>query len=419
MTRPFEAADIAEWRRGWRVVLGAAIGLGTGIALYLFVASLFVTRISAEFEWTRGDLGIAAAIAYIVAAVALSIIGQVLDRFGLRRVVLVCVPVLAMIYVAITLIDRSYVLYVLLLCGAAIVGGGTGAIAYTRPVIAAFDRQRGLALGVAAAGVSLSAFVAPPIIGYVVGEYGWRAGVYVLAALMLCVGLPLALWLIGRAREKVAAEDVRAALTDAPADATTLAAVPNINLADALRGTRFWLIAVALVAINLPGSGVLSQLAPMLTDKGMSEAVAGIVMSIYAVGLLVGRLATGFALDRIQAPAVAAFMTAIPALGTLLLIIPEPTFVVAAFAVALIGVQQGSEVDLIAYFVSRGFGFANYSSIFGAIAMAGALSTAASLVLFGKVHELTGTYDIALVIGALGFLIGAAAFFAIRWVKTP
>jgi len=93
-------------------------------------------------------------------------------------------------------------------------------------------------------------------------------------------------------------------------------------------------------------------------------------------------------------------------------LLPDPGFVVACIAVALIGIQQGSELDLIAFFVSRSFGFANYSSIFGAIATAGALSTASGLVLFGKVHDAFGTYDIALVIGATAFLIGAAAFYA-------
>lgn len=412
MTRPFEAADVAEWRGGWRIVLGAGIGLGTGVALYLYVASLFVAPITAEFGWTRGDLGVAGAIAYIVAAISLSAMGRVLDRFGFRRVVLVCVPTLALVYVALTAIQGSYALYVALICVAGIVGGGTAAIAYTRPVIAAFDRQRGLALGVSAAGVSLSALIAPPIIGLIVGAYGWRAGVYVLASLMVLVGLPLALWLIGRARDDVAPEQVRAVLTDAP-DARRLAGGElEVSLTQALRGARFWLIAMALIAINIPGSGVVSQLAPMITDKGMSEATAGVILSVYALGLLIGRLTTGFALDRAPAAIVAALMTAIPAIGTLLLLLPTPSFAVAAFAVVLIGLQQGSEIDLLAYFVSRGFGFKHYSSIFGMIAMAGALSTATSLVLFGKVHDLTGNYDIALIIGAAGFLIGAAAFFA-------
>ncbi|MCE9523663.1 MAG: MFS transporter, partial [Alphaproteobacteria bacterium] len=212
MMKTLEAADIAEWRRGWRIVLGAAVGLGTGIALYLTVASLFTTRVTAEFGWTRGDIGVAGAVAFLAGAVSLSVVGQILDRVGFRRVVLVCVPILCVVYFGIAAVGGSYPLYLVLMVVGGVFGAGTGAIAYTRPVIAAFDRQRGLALGVSAAGVSLTAIVLPPFLTVLIGMYGWRSGLYALVVVTLCIGLPIALWLIGRARETMGAE-VRDALS--------------------------------------------------------------------------------------------------------------------------------------------------------------------------------------------------------------
>jgi cyanate permease len=223
----------------------------------------------------------------------------------------------------------------------------------------------------------------------------------------LFVGLPIALALIGRAREGAAraADDLRAH--------GAVSSVGGMTLGEAIRGARFWLLALALVAINIPGSGVVGQLAPLVGDKGLSDSAAALVMSAYAFGLFVGRLVTGFALDRAPPNLVGTVMTLIPAIGIVLLMTPSPSFGLAALAVAMVGMQQGSEIDLIAYFVSRNFGLEHYGSIYGMIAMAGALSTAGALVLFGKIHDVTGTYDIALVIGAVAFCIGAAAFAAI------
>ena len=76
----------------------------------------------------------------------------------------------------------------------------------------------------------------------------------------------------------------------------------------------------------------------------------------------------------------------------------------------MIGMQQGSEIDLVAYFVSRGFGTRHYGAIYGAVGMAGALSTGVALVFFGRVHDLTGSYNVALTVGAAAFCAGAAAF---------
>ncbi len=404
--KPLAPEDAAEWRAGWRIVAGAAVGLGTGVALYLLVGSLFVTRITAEFGWTRGDLSLAGAGAFLIAAVSLAFIGRILDRVGFRRVALVCVPVLSLTYLALTLINGSFALYVAILFVGGIVGGGTGAIVYTRPVIAAFDRQRGLALGIAAAGVSLGSLALAPLLALVIAAYGWRAGAYGLIAVTLCIGLPLALALIGRARDPSGA--VRDDLPEG--GATREGAGPEMTLREARRGARFWLILGALVAVNIPGSGLIGQLAPLITDKGLSEAASGVVMSFYAGGLLVGRVATGFALDRMNAVAIAAAMTSVPVVGMSLLVGAEPSFALAAFAVALIGLQQGSEVDLLAFLVSRGFGFAHYGAIYGAIATAGAVSSATGIVLFGKVHDASGNYDAALIIGAAAFAIGAACF---------
>lgn len=412
LTVKFEAADWAEWRQNWRIVLGVAIGLGTGISLYLMVGSLFVTHITGEFGWSRGDLSIASAIGFIAGALSLSVVGRLLDRHGYHRIVLICVPTLALIYVGFAAVDGSFPLYLSLMLLGGSFGAGTGAIAYTRPLIAAFDRQRGLALGVAASGTSIAAIIVPPLLSLVIASYGWRAGLYGLCVITLFVGLPLALWLIGSHRRERHVDTKTITLADLPEPTDAERAAPSVTLREAVRGWPFWLLALALVAVNIPGSGIVAQLAPMLTDKGMSETAAGIALSIYAVGLMAGRLVTGLALDRIPVSRVAAMMTGIPAIGAMLLLIPEPGFALACVAVALIGIQQGSELDLIAYFVSRSFGFENYSSIYGAIATAGALSTATGLVLFGKVHDAFGTYDIALAIGATAFLIGAVAFHA-------
>lgn len=412
MLPSMKPADIAEWRRGWRIALGAAVGIGTGASLYAMNASLFITSFTNDFGWSRGDMSLAGAGAFIAGALAIGIIGRALDRYGFRLVALICVPAVAAVYLGLTQMSGSFTVYVTLLVAAGIFGGGTGSMVYTRPIIAAFDRQRGLALGVGASGTSIASILVSPLLAWMIENLGWRAGAYGLIVVTLFIGLPLALWLIGRAREAHVDETAELPLTSGP-----VAPVEEKTLRQALRDMRFWLLAIGLMAVNIPGAGVVGQLAPMITDKGMTEFAAGIIMSFYSVGLLAGRLLTGLALDRYSPPLVAALTTGVPALGVLLLLIPEPSFALAAFAVTLIGLQQGAEVDLLAFFVSRTFGIANYGSIYGAIATAGALSTATGLTLFGQVHDATGSYNMALIAGAIAFVIGASAFYGLKFVR--
>ena len=175
-----------------------------------------------------------------------------------------------------------------------------------------------------------------------------------------------------------------------------------------------------LRAVNIPGAGVVAQLAPMLGDKGLPQESAALVMSIYASGLLLGRLRHRLlagspphaarrggddAHSRARYHAAARAHRRLSAVGRR--------------RGAMIGLQQGSEVDLIGYIVSRTFGLDHYGTIYGALGVAGAVSTAASFAFFGKVHDLTGSYDFALIVGIAAFCLGAIGFAASGLADVP
>jgi hypothetical protein len=247
--KPFAPGDVEEWRRGWRIVAGAAVGLGTGISLYLLLSSLFIKGMTEEFKWSRGDMGTAGAFAFIVGAISLSIVGKIIDRVGFRPVVMVCAPALALLYIMIAQQPGVFWFYLVLMVWGGVFGAGTGAIAYTRPVVASFVRQRGLALGMATCGVSLMSIFVAPMLSELIEAHGWRTGLYALAVVTTVIGLPVALILIASAREAAAR-----AVDDVP-DAETLH-VPDVTIGQALRMPSFWLI-VAFAADH--GQGVLGR----------------------------------------------------------------------------------------------------------------------------------------------------------------
>ena len=67
----------------------------------------------------------------------------------------------------------------------------------------------------------------------------------------------------------------------------------------------------------------------------------------------------------------------------------------------------------------RSFGVRHYGSIYGALGVAGSLSTATSFVFFGKVHDMTGSYDLALTVGIVAFALGAIAFTLSEFSRRP
>jgi predicted MFS family arabinose efflux permease len=271
-----------------------------------------------------------------------------------------------------------------------LIGVWTTSIAYTRAVAGWFHDNRGMALALAATGLSLSAVVMPPVFGLVIDSQGWRAGYLLLAALSGFVGLPAILFL----------------LKGTP-DALLATASPEATDPSMLRSPGFWLLIASMLCINFPGSGMLSQMVPMMLEEGVAAGAAALGISAFALGQVAGRLACGYFLDRANPQRVAFFFTLFPALGCFFLwqMTGNPT--VAFFAVAAIGVQQGAEIDLFAFFVARRFGLARYGTVYGWIQVAAWSSTIVGVLGFGKVHDLTGNYGLFQLAGGAAYLAGA------------
>lgn len=140
----------------------------------------------------------------------------------------------------------------------------------------------------------------------------------------------------------------------------------------------FWLIAISYVGINMPASGILSQMVPMMLEEGLTSTQAAFGISAFAAGQFFGRLACGWFLDRVHPQRTGFFFTLIPAIGCVLLWQTQNYSAAALFAVAAIGVQQGAEIDLIAYFVARRFGIERYGAIYGWIQVAGLMERCAA-----------------------------------------
>jgi MFS family permease len=424
------SGDWSEWRAHGGVVFGAMVGMGTSWALYQYVSSLFLKALEADLGWTRGQISGAFAAGLFGAALA-PLTGRIADRYGVRPVLTAGALLVGAGYVLLATVPARLDLLPFLFAFTAAAGTACGAIVYTRAVNSWFDAHRGLALGCTIAGTSVFALFVPLLLGAVIATWGWRAGYLTLAALTVFVGLPVALALVWERREAErrdlareelerlrAARDRGADGGGAPAVSPVRGLPPEPSGAgatwpEALRMRQYWLLALAMLLVNVSGAGILSQLVPLLTDRGLTFGVAAGLTSLFALCVLVGRVLTGFLVDRVAPLAVAAMLTALPAAGCALLVWGDVTLAVAVAAVVLLGLQQGAEVDLLAFFVARYFGMRTYASIFGSLIMVMAFSTAAGVASWGAVHDATGNYDIALVGSVAAFVLGALCFLAL------
>jgi predicted MFS family arabinose efflux permease len=159
-----------------------------------------------------------------------------------------------------------------------------------------------------------------------------------------------------------------------------------------MRSRAFWIRVVVLFLFSVGQNGALTHLSALLTDHGVSSSDAAIAVSLMGAASLLGRLATGWLLDRFFAPRLAFCVLALAALGIFLLSSAH-SVITGSLAAILIGVGMGGEADLTPYLLSRYFGLRSFSMLYGFSWTAYAIAGAIGPVLMGRAFDTSASYQ--------------------------
>src|SRR5690348_13741065 len=162
-------------------------------SLFVYTFSVFVKPLGAEFGWSREAVSRGFAIAAVTLGACSPFIGRWIDRFGPRRMILVCITAFGCGIASLGLL-RSGVWQFYLTCfllGA--VGNGAAHLAYSRSISTWFEQRLGTALALVMLGAGLGATILPVVAQALVTAHGWRAAYVSLGGLALLLGFPLSM----------------------------------------------------------------------------------------------------------------------------------------------------------------------------------------------------------------------------------
>jgi MFS family permease len=324
------------------------------------------------------------------------VVGSLADRFGLRRVALVSLVTFGVSFASLALVPPKVWAWWLAWGLAGLVAIGSGPLTWTRGINLWFSRQRGLALGTALIGTSFTGIAVPQLAGLAIDQYGWRSAFPLLALLPLGLALPV-VWLLFREPRP----------EERPQQASGSRELTGRTPAEVLRDSRFWLIFTSVLLIAFAYGGIFVHLQQILELNGFAKPLARDVVSSLAVAILVGRVGTGFLLDRFWAPLVTLPILSLPALACVLLAGGGVTLPLAYVSALVVGLAAGAETDLIAYLAARYFGMKHYGRIYGFLYLPFGIASAISPAVYGWSRDANGDYDAMLHVATGLFVLGA------------
>lgn len=385
---------------GWKATAAATLGLATGPSVILvFSFGVFVAPLQSEFGWSRSQIMFGATLIAISIMVLSPILGWLIDRFGARRVALGSAPLFAAGIGAMSLLGQHIAIFYLLCTVLPFLGIGLWPVAYLRVVSAWFDRHLGLATGIANGGIGIGAAIVPVIATTLIAQGGWRLCFLGLALLVVCVALPINLWLLREPRG-TQAEVNRATVSEH--------AVAGFSFAEIAATRNFELLILAFFLLGLVNSLVANQI-PMLIDFGVSPERAALVASVFGLTVIIGRFMVGALLDRVSV----ALLMPVFCIGGLLacLIYASGTQGQAVFAGAiLLGGVFGAEFDVLSFVVKRYFGLRAFGRTYGVVFAVFQLGSALGVMLLPLTRMYTGAYTLGLGSFSVAMLAAAVCF---------
>ncbi|BAK65435.1 major facilitator superfamily protein [Sphingobium sp. SYK-6] len=379
----------ANWRYpGWGIVAKAFVIFFLAFGAPLTMPFVY-PEVMKEFGWTLTQATLIYTYKSITGAImALFIIGPLVERLGLKAVL-----VTAMVAEAIGLASFLFVqsLWSYYLVGF-MIGTGQAAVIISLKLLVSrwFMRNVGLAGGIAIVGASFGGVVFPLVTSQLIPVYGWRVAFACLSLGIFLVSIPLAL----SARANPTEEDVlpEAVQASAGVSGERLRAVElDFGFRDLFRQRSFWFIALATCLSAAVDQALFQHSIFYLTNEvGLTRTLAASAWSVTFLVGMAAKFVAGATFDRFSLKGVA-FWNLL--LGTaIILALPAQGLLTALVFTSVLGLAHGGLVVDSPVVAKHVYGPRHMNRLLPLLSGFNTLGSAIGPVLLASTYDRTGTY---------------------------
>jgi MFS family permease len=284
-----------------------------------------------------------------------------------------------------------------------------------------FSRKRGLAMGIALAGIGFGGLAMSPLAALLIERLDWRLAYVGLASLVLLIVVGVVAAFVRSkpadlgqcpdgAPPHPAGTDPNASVAARPGERA-----PVPGALEAFRSRAFWILSLCNMLTVFATLSIVAHLVAFLRDAGYQSQVAAASLGLMVGASVGGRVLFGVLADRYPKPRVMSLALILAASGALLLFGVHVGGVLPGFVVAF-GLAFGGTAVLVPLLVGECFGLASFGKILGALMVSATVGAAAGPVLTGWIFDVTGSYRMAFVLHVAAL---SASALAILFVRMP
>lgn len=413
---------------GWVIVAVTFVCFAVGYATW-HSFSIFYVAILEEFGWSRAATAFTFSIFTIVYGSYSPVAGWLIDRFGPRGVFPLSALLLGIGLLLTSRLSELWQFYLLFGVVAAVGMSGLGSVPSFTVLSNWFVKKRGMAGGLATAGIGVGTLLLVPLLQGMISSHGWRSAYVVLAVAILLV-IPTITLMFHRHRpqdlgllpdgEKPGSQPARTRAEQIRADVLVVDkewAAREWTLGSAVRTRRFWLISFArfleLTALQM----FLTHQAAFFVGAGYDKLVAASVVGLVGIVGSGGKILWGMVSDRIGREWAYTLAFTAGTIGVVIILSirrDSPLWMPYSYGM-IYGFCYGAAAVLTPVLTADTFHGKQYGSILGGIYVVANLGSAVGAFLGGYIFDLTGSYTWAFALAIPGMWLSCLLF----WLAAP
>ncbi|HZG18430.1 MAG TPA: MFS transporter [Herbaspirillum sp.] len=379
--------------------------------------SVMILPLEQEFGWNRSTISVVISVNIALYGLIGPFSAAAMQRFGIRRVVLAALVLLATGTALSTLMHMPWHM---LLSWGLLVGAGTGVAANTLGATIVsrwFETRRGLAMGLLTASAATGQMVFLPLMAAMVGSYGWRSVAFLVSAVAL-LAIPLVWLLLPESPAAIGqkmvgqVEDIK----DEGLSRRNPLAIALDALRTSVRMPDFWLLFMSFFVCGLSTNGYIgTQFIAMCNDYGINEVSGASILAAMGMLDLVGTTLSGWLSDRYN-PRVLLFWYY--GLRGLALIFLPYAFGLQYYGLTIFAIFYGLDwiatVPPTVRLANDVFGRLAAPIVFGWIVAGHQLGAATATTVAGYMRATLGNYTLSSIMMGVACLIGAVLVLRIK-----
>lgn len=408
---------------GWVMLPVATLGIMCSSPGQTFSIGTFNHSLRTSLGLSHSALSLTYTIGTLLAAIPMTYVGALMDRFGPRKVTtgVVIVFGLACFFVSKVSAWPTLLLGFFML---RLFGQGSMTMLSTNTLALWFNRKLGSVNAIRNQGMNLMIAMLPAVNVWLINSVGWRWTFRILGMGVWAVMLPALLFFFRNRPEDlgqlpdgdIEKPSENEPNADQPEILNNADREPDFRLGEAMKTRSYWIILLGIAMWAMMVTAIFFHVQPILMSQGLDEMYVGYVFTVFAIALSVSQLLSGYLADRVGLNYLLSVGMLMLAASVWILKITATGAMALTFAVAM-GMAQGIVTSINSPFWVRYFGRKHLGKIQGSVTTSLVGASSLGLTLVGGAYDLFGNYELILLL--LFLLPVPLIFLALLATKPP